>query len=90
MAIEASASILRAVAFFAPAGVGVQDIGYLTLLGGTDPQAAVIATGFVLVKRGREVLTMAIGYLAFGLSSRKSDENTERSPLATERQGIAT
>ncbi|WP_394840237.1 MMPL family transporter [Pendulispora rubella] len=92
MAIEASASILRAVAFFAPAGVGIQDIGYLTLLGGGDPHATVIATGFVLVKRGREVLTMAIGFLAFGLSSRKSDDASEtpRSPLATERQGIAT
>ncbi|WP_394828235.1 lysylphosphatidylglycerol synthase domain-containing protein [Pendulispora albinea] len=72
MAIEASASILRAIAFFAPAGIGVQDMGYLALLSGGDPRTAAVATGFVIVKRGREALTIAMGLVTLALSARRT------------------
>lgn len=59
--IEAALSFVRSVAFVAPAGLGIQDLGYVTLLEGT-PRPVVLA--FVALKRGKELFWAAIGYLA--------------------------
>jgi hypothetical protein len=61
MAAEVGVSLLRSVGNVAPAGLGVQDAGYAVLfraLGlSTDTTAA-----FVLLKRGKEFVWIAIGY----------------------------
>jgi len=64
-AFDVILSLVRSFALFAPAGLGVQDVGYLTILRalGSGPEAAGIATAFVLVKRAREVLFVLAGYL---------------------------
>ncbi len=64
LALEAVISIARSLAFFMPAGLGVQDAGYLALLrGGGDGQTLELAAAFVLLKRARELTWMGIGFL---------------------------
>ena len=62
-AVESMALFVRAVVFFAPAGLGFQDAGYvgfLTALYG--PEAAPAAAAVVLLKRSRELVWGAIGF----------------------------
>lgn len=71
-AVESMALFLRAIVFFAPAGLGFQDAGYvgfLTALYG--PDAAPAAAALVLLKRSRELIWGAIGFTVH-LASRKS------------------
>jgi glycosyltransferase 2 family protein len=64
LALDALGSLLRVVAFFVPAGLGVQDAALILLLrqmGVPNPLAAGAAV--VLVKRAKEVVWIAIGSL---------------------------
>lgn len=61
LAMEAAVVFARNAAFFVPAGLGIQDAGYLAFLsafGGAAPFAA----AFVVVKRTKELIWIAIGY----------------------------
>jgi len=71
LAIEATVSVVRALAFFVPAGIGFQEAGYLALLGTTGPGAAA-ATAFVFARRLREVCWIALGYVL--LAARRRTE----------------
>lgn len=69
LAFEAGLSVLRSVWFFAPAGLGAQDLGYLAALHVLGvPDAAAVGAAFLVLKRGRELLWIALGYarVAFG------------------------
>jgi len=61
MAAEVGVSLIRAVSNVVPAGLGVQDASYATLLPamGLSPDAA---AAFVLIKRGKELVWIAAGY----------------------------
>jgi hypothetical protein len=61
LASEVGISMLRSMGNVAPAGLGVQDAGYATLLPamGMSPDAA---AAFVLVKRAKELVWIGIGY----------------------------
>jgi glycosyltransferase 2 family protein len=78
ISFEAGLSLVRSLAFFVPAGLGVQDLGYLaffTALG--IPDALTVGTAFVLLKRTKELLWVAVGYtLLFVLRVK-----IERAPL---------
>jgi uncharacterized membrane protein YbhN (UPF0104 family) len=69
--LEGGLSLLRSVAVFAPAGLGVQDLGYLRGLEafGLSPEAA---AAFVLVKRGKDLVWAAMGYLLLALLLRRA------------------
>jgi uncharacterized protein (TIRG00374 family) len=60
--MEAAVVFIRNLAFFVPAGLGVQDVGYLKFLGafGINP---VGAGAFVILKRAKEALWVGVGYL---------------------------
>lgn len=66
LAMEALLTIVRSIAFFSPGGLGAQELAYLVLvpllLGvpGTG-----IASGFVVLRRARDLLTIALGYASF-------------------------
>jgi len=63
LAVEPLVSLLRALAFFAPAGLGVQDLGYVALLQAVGvPQLAAVGAGFVLLKRTRELVWTGLGW----------------------------
>jgi uncharacterized membrane protein YbhN (UPF0104 family) len=60
---EAGLSLVRSMAFFVPAGLGVQDLGYLaffTALG--IPDALAVGAAFLLLKRTKELLWVCTGY----------------------------
>jgi hypothetical protein len=65
MGAEVAISMLRSVGNVLPAGLGVQDAGYATLLPamGVAPDAA---AAFVLVKRGKELAWIGIGFVVLG------------------------
>ncbi len=69
MAAEVSISMLRSIGNLAPAGLGVQDAGYATLLPilGTTPDAA---AAFVVIKRGKELVWIAAGYVLLAVLRR--------------------
>jgi uncharacterized membrane protein YbhN (UPF0104 family) len=63
VAIESACSFLRAMAFFVPAGLGVQDLGYAILFGVAGVPAPVdFGLAFTLVKRSKELVWVLIGY----------------------------
>jgi uncharacterized membrane protein YbhN (UPF0104 family) len=62
-ALEVTLSFLRHVTFILPAGLGVQDLGYvafLRALGASDPLT--VGAAFVLVKRSKEIAWALVGY----------------------------
>jgi uncharacterized membrane protein YbhN (UPF0104 family) len=69
LAIDTTLSMLRAIFFFIPSGLGVQEIGYLAffnVLGISD--AVIIGEAFVLLRRFKEILWYACGYIIMFLS----------------------
>jgi glycosyltransferase 2 family protein len=71
LALDGLGSLLRAVVFFVPAGLGIQDAFQVMLLGSlgaVDPIAT--GTAFIVIKRAKEILWIAIGLLL--LVARKS------------------
>jgi hypothetical protein len=61
---EGLLTLARGLAFFTPSGLGVQDLGYLAFLKGLGVEQAINVWGaFVLVKRGKEIFWIIIGYL---------------------------
>jgi hypothetical protein len=63
IAFEAGLALVRHVAFFVPAGLGIQDLGYLTFLKALGlPGAASVSAAFVVLKRAKEILWIGFGY----------------------------
>jgi hypothetical protein len=61
---EGLLTLTRGLAFFTPSGLGVQDVGYLLFFKALAvPQAINVWGAFVLVKRGKELFWIIIGYL---------------------------
>ncbi len=80
MALEGGLSLLRSIAFFAPAGLGVQDLGYLRGLEvfGVPPAAA---AAFVVVKRSKDLAWAALGYLVLAGLLRRARRGANVAPL---------
>ena len=69
--------MIRSFAFVLPAGLGVQDAGYITMfdaLSGT--RLATLGAAFVLVKRAKELFWILVGYILLFLGRR-----SRRAPL---------
>jgi hypothetical protein len=52
------------VGFFLPSGIGIQDLGYASMLAslGCVP-SALDASGFVLLKRAKDLFWVVVGYV---------------------------
>jgi uncharacterized membrane protein YbhN (UPF0104 family) len=76
LSIEVCVAMLRSAAFVVPGGLGVQDAGYVALLTAFGvPDPASTGAAFVILKRGKELLWIAVGYLilaAWGVTPRLS------------------
>ncbi|NTV98649.1 MAG: flippase-like domain-containing protein [Chlorobiaceae bacterium] len=69
LSIDTTLSMLRAIFFFIPSGLGVQEIGYLAffnILGISD--AVIVGEAFVLIRRFKEILWYSAGYAVMFLS----------------------
>jgi uncharacterized membrane protein YbhN (UPF0104 family) len=83
LSFEAGLSVLRSAWFFAPAGLGAQDLGYLAALHAFGvPDASAVGAAFLVLKRGREILWIALGYsrIALGGGARTVAPTPERAP----------
>ena len=86
LAIEVCASLLRSLSFALPGGIGVQDAGYVALLGGYGVvDAPTAGMAFVAVKRAKELVWNALGYvlLAVSRTSRAALADAKAAPTAT-------
>ncbi len=82
LSFEVVVSFLRSLVFMVPAGLGVQDASYVAFLGAFGvPSASTVGVAFVLVKRAKEILWVAIGFLLFFLLG---DEVRNNEPLSAE------
>jgi hypothetical protein len=68
MVMETALILVRAMAVPVPAGLGVQDAGYILSLKGLGVQDAVtVGAAFVLLKRGKDLFWVAFGFLLLAL-----------------------
>lgn len=64
---EAGLSLVRSMAFFVPAGLGVQDLGYFAFFQALGiPDAAAVGAAFVVMKRLKELFWVIVGYGLLG------------------------
>ncbi len=85
LAVETGVSLLRSIANVAPAGLGVQEVGYgglLTAMGVTVEGAA----AFVLLKRCKELVWIAVGYVLLACFR----DGSERSSRLAQRHAYVT
>ena len=79
LAFEPVVSFARSAAFFIPAGLGVQDAGYMAFLRSAGiPDATNHAAAFVLLKRFKEVFWIAIGWILLLATRRRAAEEGGR------------
>jgi len=69
--IEVLLSFLKNVLFVLPAGIGVQDAGYVSCLTALGvPDALTLGAAFSALKRGKELFWAAVGYLLLAAEAR--------------------
>ncbi len=79
LSFEAGLSVLRSAWFFAPAGLGAQDLGYLAALHAFGiPDASAVCAAFLVLKRGRELLWVGLGYARVALDGVRTPRFGER------------
>ncbi len=70
LSIEAGVSLMRLAAFFLPAGVGIQETGYASIIAAMGLETTSGVGLFLITKRVRDIFWIALGYailLAKGL-----------------------
>jgi uncharacterized protein (TIRG00374 family) len=71
MVIETTLILVRALAVPVPAGLGVQDVGYVLSLKALGvPAATTVGAALVLLKRGKDLFWILAGFLLLGLGRR--------------------
>ena len=74
MVIETALILVRAAAVPVPAGLGVQDAGYILCLKALGvPDATTVGAAFVLLKRGRDLFWILLGFVLMGVSRRRGE-----------------
>jgi uncharacterized membrane protein YbhN (UPF0104 family) len=65
--LEVVLSLVRNIVFVVPAGLGLQDLGYVAGFTGFGlPEAASLGAAFVVLKRGKELFWIGVGYALLG------------------------
>ena len=81
MVIETSLILVRAMAVPVPAGLGVQDAGYVLSLKGLGVQdATTVGAAFVLLKRGKDLFWIAFGFLLLAIGGDRKPHAPEDAP----------
>jgi len=78
LVVETAIIVIRSVAVPVPAGLGVQDVGYVLCLKALGvPDATNVGTAFVLLKRGKDLFWILLGFALMAVGDRRA---TRRSP----------
>ena len=81
MVIETSLILVRSLAVPVPAGLGVQDAGYVLCLQGLGvPEAVTVGAAFVLLKRGKDLFWIAFGFLLLTLGHDRTGDRLPDAP----------
>ena len=81
MVIETALILVRAMAVPVPAGLGVQDTGYVLCLKALGvPDATTVGTAFVLLKRGKDLFWILLGFLLLGVGRRRGEATLAAAP----------
>lgn len=76
-ALEPPLAFLRSLVFVLPAGLGLQDAGYVGFFRGLGvSQAVTVGAAFVLVKRCKEIFWIGAGYLLLARHSWRPERST--------------
>ncbi len=87
LAFEATLGLVRSLAFFAPSGLGVQDLGYMAFFRAFGvPDAAALGAAFVLVKRAKELVWIVVGYALLFVERRVPP--VALGPIAVAEEGV--
>jgi uncharacterized membrane protein YbhN (UPF0104 family) len=71
LVVETAIIVVRSVAVPVPAGLGVQDVGYVLFLKALGvPDATTVGTAFVLLKRGKDLFWILVGFALLALGER--------------------
>lgn len=74
MVVETALILVRAAAVPVPAGLGVQDAGYVLCLRALGvPDATTLGAAFVVIKRGKDLFWIVVGFMLLGLGRRKGE-----------------
>jgi uncharacterized protein (TIRG00374 family) len=78
MCMETTMSFIRALLFILPAGLGVQDYGYVLFLKSFGVhEAESVGVAFVLIKRSKELIWIVVGYILMTMGGVKATELAE-------------
>jgi uncharacterized membrane protein YbhN (UPF0104 family) len=84
LSFESVVSLARALAFLLPAGIGIQDVGYLAFLSALGvPQAETVGAAFLIAKRGKELFWMVVGWIGLLAARRAARASGPAPALAT-------
>jgi len=73
LVVETAIIVVRSVAVPVPAGLGVQDVGYVMCLRALGvPDATTVGTAFVLLKRGKDLFWILVGFALMAIGERAS------------------
>jgi uncharacterized protein (TIRG00374 family) len=71
MVVETALVLVRSAAVPVPAGLGVQDAAYVLCLRALAvPDATTVGAAFVVIKRGKDLFWIVVGFLLLGLDRR--------------------
>jgi uncharacterized membrane protein YbhN (UPF0104 family) len=71
LVVETAIIVVRSVAVPVPAGLGVQDVGYVLFFKALGvPDATTVGTAFVLLKRGKDLFWILVGFALLALGER--------------------
>jgi len=77
--VETAIIVVRSAAVPVPAGLGVQDVGYVLCLRALGvPDATTVATAFVVLKRGKDLFWILLGFALMARGERLSPGSTSR------------
>jgi Lysylphosphatidylglycerol synthase TM region len=87
LVVETAIIVVRSVAVPVPAGLGVQDVGYLLCLKALGiPDAITVTTAFVVLKRGKDLFWILLGFALMAVGERNASRpaaSTAGSPPAS-------
>jgi uncharacterized membrane protein YbhN (UPF0104 family) len=71
LVLETAIIVVRSAAVPVPAGLGVQDVGYLLCLKALGvPEATTVGAAFVLLKRGKDLFWIVLGFALLAIGRR--------------------
>jgi uncharacterized protein (TIRG00374 family) len=83
MVVETALILVRSAAVPVPAGLGVLDAAYVLCLRALGvPDATTLGAAFVVIKRGKDLFWIVVGFALLGLGRRRGDRTPDSGPPA--------